>query len=254
MKKLILMMTALIMIGCTVPETEVLSTVDAKANIERKGKKERGIYMKPLITSNQRLAANRVVSELEPYNGDFNLSETVDFDNDGVNDEVTINQKCYFPRTFANITVNGEIVSYNIQFNAVILGYQDVNNDGFTDIIFEGGKSIAYNHGETYSEFNVGYNLSGQATPLKDVVQSLVITSVDPNPEFIRWDLSEFGYNNFTFHVFLFNKSLNDYEQTTTYGEFGFYYKDKIIQGDVYILRFTNLGDNCSSVDVEFSI
>jgi len=104
----------------------------------------------------------------------------------------------------------------------------------------------------------LGYNRAGEfPLSLAEIVKSLVITSVDLNPEFIKWDLSAFGYHNFTFHVFLYNKTLSDgygYTQTTTYGEFGFHTKDRIILGDDYEMDFTNLGPDCTPVKVTFKL
>ena len=54
-----------------------------------------------------------------------------------------------------------------------------------------------------------------------------------------------------------FNKNNNDgyaIQQTHTYGEFGFYSLDRLTVGETYILRFTNLGDDCTDIDVEFTL
>lgn len=223
------------------------------------GKPQRTINFKPSINSPVGyLQTTRIMEEPVAYTGALPTEQTVDWDNDGILDEVILNQRCYFPRTFVEVFVNGEVVSYNVSYYARIIGFTDVDADGFTDIIFEGGNSRDYNNGEAHSQYNVGFNRSGASpTSLKDIVQSLVISSADTNPDYIKWDLSAYGYNHFTFHVFLFNKTQNDgyaLTQTTTYGEWGFYSAGRIIVGDVYVLRFTNLGDDCSDIEVEFTL
>ena len=253
MRKLMYLMIGLFILSCSTEQTEEFAIADLKAN---KAKPQRSVYLKPSI-NNLRAFNGRILQEPVEYTGDFDLSDVIDFDNDGVTDNVVLNQRCYFPRTFVEVLVNGEVVSYSVSYSAKILGFKDVNLDGFTDVVFEGGSANAYNNGEAYRPYNVAYNVEGNVIPLKDIVQSLVITSVDPNPEYIKWDLSEYGIHNFTFHVFLFNKNLSDaygYEQTHTYGEFGFYSLNRITVGQVYVLRFTNLGDDCTSIDVEFTL
>ena len=249
---------ALFMLSCSNEQIEQFETADAKAN---KGKPQRSVYLKPFVQSNLRAFNGRILEQPVAYTGDFDLSDVIDFDNDGVTDEVTLNQRCYFPRTFLEVLVNGEVVSYSTNYGAKILGFKDVDLDGFTDVIYQYGASQAYNHGEVYSEFNVGYNKEGNAVPLKDIVQSLVISTADTNPEYIKWDLSAYGIKNYTFHVFLYNKNTNDgygYQQTTTYGEFGFYSLNRLTVGETYILRFTNLNDtledSCDDIFVEFTL
>lgn len=260
MKKLFLLILSLVVLSCTTETvTNDITTADAKANVERKGKgkPQRAVYLKPSLISNLRAFNGRIMEEPVTYTGDtLNLPQTIDFDNDGTLDEVTIVQKCFFPRTFLEIVVNGEVVNYSTNYGAKVLGFKDVNLDGFTDIIFEGGNSYAYNDGEIYSQYNVGYNVEGSATPLKDIIQSLVIDTSDPNPEYIKWDLSAHGINHFAFHVKLYNKNNNDgygIQQTHTYGEFGFYSLNRLTVGETYILEFTNL-DDCSSIIVEFTL
>jgi len=299
----------LLIVSCTNEPIE-FETADAKANIERgkpadKGKREKSVYLKAFKNTNEYLSFNgRVMSEPVEYTGDLtDIDPTVDWDKDGVEDELVVNQRCYFPRTFQNITINGEVINYSATFKSLIIGYKDVDGDGYKDAIMRGGRSIAYNDPSTFVSYwnettaynvgdyvkvyeqccapttyycmvantgelpssestswrlamNVGYNVEGEAIPLKDIIQSLVITNVDPNPEFVKWDLSEYGINNFTFHVRLLSSTDPTFvgSQTTTYGEFGYYSKDRLTQGETYIIRFTNLGDDCTDIDVEFTL
>ena len=251
-----MMLIAMVLFSCSNEQTEQLQTADAKANLN-KGKKQRSVYLKAFRQDNQRTALNgRVVSEPVEYTGALDYDDFIDWDNDGTNDEVVLVQRCYFPRTFVEVTVNGTPVGYAVSYYAKILGFKDVDGDGFKDIIFEGGNPWAYNDGEAYSPINVGYNVAGDAVPLKDIVQSLVIDATDPNPEYIKWDLSAYGIHNFSFHVRLLGKTDTTLlgSQTTTYGEWGYYSFNKLTQGETYILRFTNLGDDCSEIDVEFTL
>jgi len=186
MKKLILMMMIALLLSCTNEQSsdkknEKFQTADSKANIG-KGKPQRAVYLKPSLTSNLRTFNGRVMAEPITYTGDtLNLPQTIDFDNDGTNDEVTLVKRCFFPRTFLEISVNGEVVSYSTNFGAKVIGFKDVDFDGFTD------------------------------------------------PNFISF-------------------------QTTTYGEWGIWTKDRLVAGHTYKIRFTNLGDNCSSIFVEFTL
>lgn len=254
---------------------ETNNTSSSKATTERKGKGNGNVNTgKPqkIITFGTSIKSNplriaalgRIMAEPVEYLGVLPTEQTVDWDNDGVLDVVEIVKRCYFPRTFIEIKVNDVVVSYHVTYESLaaggvqIVGFTDVDNDGFQDIIFEGGNPRDYNNSAPYIPYNVGFNREGEPPlSLAEIVQSLVITSIDQNPDFIHWDLSPYGYDFFVFHVFLTNISRNDgygNTQTTTYGEHGFSTKDRIIVGDTYEMSFTNLGENCEPIKVLFII
>lgn len=291
---------ALVVLSCSTNND--IQTADLKGG----NGKHRTLMFRPEANTALRLATGRIMEEPVEYTGDLTgIEPTVDWDNDGTIDNFQVNERCYFPRTFQDITVNGTPINYSATYKTNIVGFKDVDGDGYKDAIMRGGRSIAYNDpneplntapywDETTSynvgdyvriyeqccapttyyctvantgvepnpdspfwryALNVGYNREGTVTPLKDIVQSLVISSSANNPNYIQWDLSDYGIHNFTFHVYLIDKtSAQATVQTTTYGEWGFYTGGRLIPGDVYVLRFTNLGDDCSDVDVEFSL
>lgn len=283
--KMILMLILILGFSCNAPELETeaqLTEVNAKGQKGKKKVAKRTINFEPATPLVNARAVNnnevgRIMLEPTDYTGELPLDNNgglVDWDNDGQADDlIVIENRCFFPRTFSTVSVllNGtdkKVISYSTAFGATVLGFSDVDNDGFQDIIFEGGNHYFYNgstYGETftpidsYSQFNVGYNREGQyPLSLKEIIESLEITSVDPNPEAITWDLSEYGIEAYPFHIRVVEISTGFSVQTTTYGEWGFYNfsptGNNIKPGEPYILRFTNLGDNCTDIDVEFSI
>lgn len=264
MKKLIYVMVAFLMFGCSTDN--ILKT---EQTLERgKGKKERVALLTLPQGSISSMAVTNVMRDPIEYTGELPATDNggfVDWDNDGqVDDLIVLEQRCYFPRTFTDVVCyyNGtdrQVINNSIAFGAVLLGFDDVDNDGDQDIIFEGGNHYLYNQGETYSQYNVGLNeLAEEPTPLADLVSSLTLTSSVANPDFVRWDLGG-QYEGYVFHVVWFEVDVNGnvispYYQTHTYGEWGIYAPNTLLPNANYIIRFTNLGEDCSDVDINFSL
>lgn len=306
------MMALGVMLSCSTEQIgSDIVTADAKANVEKgrprnHGKTQNAIYLKasPDKTNSARVSFNgRIMDTPVDYLGDISdVSSTVDWDNDGTDDVMTITQSCYMPKTFIHVLVNDQLVNDFTPYHASLVGFKDVNGDGFKDAIFRNGISEPYQDaaypvwdaGQSYNvgdkakvllpdtwwlttfvcmqantgnepsetstfwrlEYSVGYNVAGDnALTLQEVIESLVITGADNNPSYIKWDLTAFGIHNFPFHVYLYDVSLADgkgIQQTTTYGEFGFSSLDRIIPGTTYVLDFSNLGPDCTKVQVYF--
>lgn len=264
MKKLLLLALIMLTLSCS---NDTIETNETNENLDNqtfeKGKpapKKRNIVLTPTAVNNNTIG--RIMQTPVEYTGDLPITDNgglVDWDNDGtIDDQIVINTRCYFPKTFTEISVflNGtdeHIINYSSRFGTTVLGFVDADNDGDMDVIFEGGNPYCYNDGGVFSQYNVGYNVEGQY-PLstKDILTNMVVTSVAKNPNNLIWDLSAYGYECYTFHVYFFNKDLKDYRQTTTYGEWGFFFNKKLTSGDTYVLRFTNVEDNCENLEVEF--
>lgn len=182
----------------------------------------------------------------------------VDWNNDTIEDKITITND---PSNFGPVItvflsgIEEHVINYSlesrwaaIQLKVGILGFEDINGNGFKDIILQGGNPYLYDGNsldqelakEEYSPYNVAYNVSDQY-PLStsEIVESLVVTSVDRRPNNLVWDLSEYGHECARFQVSFYNKTIGDFRQTKVYGEFGFFYNKKFISGDTYELRFS---------------
>lgn len=257
-KTFMLILFSLLLFGCS---TETMEVQEENSSLLSKGKpvdKEstRIVLLKPTIQNNNEVG--RIMLEPIEYTGELPINDNgglVDWDGDGfVDDLVIITHECYFPRTFAKTSVfidgiNEKVIHYNGQIGE-ILGFKDVDNDGDMDVIFYKGNPRRYNEGEEFSYYNVGLNVEGQyPLPLKDIIQSLEVVQTHNKPEWIKWDLSDYGYEATPFYV------ASNGVSTGTYGEWGlvgssFGFKG----GNTYTLRFANLDDNCGDILVDFTI
>lgn len=190
----------------------------------------------------------------------------VDWNGDGIDDEFEIHTKCYWPRSFSWVTVNGETINNSIAVGASILGFDDVNGDGTLDVLLAGGNHRQYNaidginNGPTegeitepYSPYNVGYNVVDETpSSIASLLDELVVVQDVNNPDFVRWDLGHFingvsQYEAYAFHVMW--REVDPvtlefipgtlYLQTVTYGEWGIGSSALPVSGTVWF-RFTN--------------
>lgn len=197
----------------------------------------------------------------------------VDWDGDGLSDDyIEYNWRCYYPRSFAWVDVyidNGETpltINNSIAFGAELLGFDDVNGDGTQDAIWQGGNHRKYNPDdngliEPYSEYNVGFNIIGEEpTPLDILFSELSISVSVNNPDFVRWDLGD-QYEGYVFHVYWREVDPVTLEpiptsvgwQTLTYGDWGIG-MSHLTPGATFLLRATNLGDDCSDIIIYFTL
>lgn len=284
MKTHILVLAALLIMGCSTENLEIfeqdaLVTADAKANIEKgkpntngNGNGQRKVMKLTASNETFRIAntneIGRIMKTPEALPEGFVLPTDdnggyVDWDNDGEADDlIVITDDCYWPMTKVTISVflNGtdeHAINYNSRFYTELLGFADVNSDGFMDIILYGGNSNDYNNGEPYSYYNVGYNVEGQyPLPTKDILMGLQPSTQTRNVNYLVWDIREFGYEHYSFHVHLFEGTVfgegEVMGQIPTYGEHGFPIPFPLTPGQLYTLRFEKMNDNCEYLDVTF--
>lgn len=219
--------------------------------LSKGGKKPKVVELKPALPDFQsRLTTNIMLDPVTLPDLDFipadNNNGYVDWDNDGFDDDLLeIHWRCYFPRSFAWVTVaidgqNPIMINNSIAYGAVLLGFNDVDGDGDQDVILQGGNNYKFNPDdngliESYSEFNVGYNTVGETPlPLVEIIDALQVVQSVNNPDFVRWDLGHFidgvsQYEGYVFHVYWreidpvtgeFIPTVPGY-QTHTYGEWG---------------------------------
>lgn len=235
-----------------------------------KGRKPRvlqlGLPLESLITTQD--VTNVMLDPVE-YTGVLptdNNGGLVDWDGDGLEDDlIEYHTRCYFPRSFASVTVsidgeNPRVINNSIAFGATLLGFVDADNDGDMDIIWEGGNHYRYNSetfgtaDETYSQYNVGYNtFAEEPTPLADLVASLVVEQSVNNPNFVRWDLGP-QYDAYIFHVKwheidTVGNVISPYYQTHTYGEWGIE-ASYFGPGQTWVITFSNVAEPCDDVSI----
>lgn len=256
------LISLMFIVGCGTDEIETFDSSDEKTTltgIVKRGKPvkapKRVILLQPTVDNINEVG--NIMLEPTEYTGSLPTDDNgglVDWDGDGqVDDLVFLENRCYFPKTFveAKVLLNGtdeKIVSYQVRYPAIILGFDDVNGDGTQDVILQGGNPNRYNQGEEYSTYNVAYNVEDQyPISLEEIIASLEPTNSVNNPQWIQWDLSDYGYDAHPFHVRLNGPNLVN-TQTSTYGEWGYYCKNEDLDGAS--LEFTNVGEDCTNVTV----
>lgn len=274
MRKLIYVMVTLFLLGCS--SDTITNDVQ---NLERgrgKGKKPKValLTIPQSEPSNTTQAITNVMLDPVEYLGELPTDDNgglVDWDSDGqVDDLIVVEQRCYFPRTFTRVYalidgVNEQLINNSIAFGAELLGFDDVNGDGLQDIIWAGGNHYRYNSlvfgqsDEQYSPYNVGYNsIQEEPTPLADLVSQLTLAQSVNNPDYVRWDLGS-QYDAYVFHVVArrfeqLNDSVPQVTQTHTYGEWGIYAPSMFQGGGLFEIEFTNLGEDCTPITINFEL
>lgn len=292
MKKILLflLLSIFLIIGCTSDSlTPDLQTADLKTP---RVPKKTSIVLAPPVNLPNNNEVGRIMATLQEYDGELPTDEitnvswglpeypnynqgtsgVVDWDQNGVNDIVSVLRvgRTFWSDYKVTVKLNGsneEIgINYNIQ-GGKLLGFKDVNNDGFPDIIMEYGKPNCYDGvigdlsdtEQTKSRYNVGYNISGQY-PLTtlEIVSSMVVRDVPKGRiNNVKWDLSEYGYGCYVFYLDLLEgtswETMTDYfGNWPGYGEWGFYNSDGLTKNTVYTLRFRYL-DNGEAYNLNFS-
>ena len=275
-----LMLVALALFSCSNEQADEFLTADAKLNVQRLPKKTNIILRPTAVNSNP---IGNIMQPLAPLPDGIELPADnngglVDWDGDGqIDDLVTQEQSCNAPyrQSIFYVYLNGtdkHAINYT-SGKATILGFADVNGDGTMDIITEWGRPTNYNaevdiYGNytvidgnyqfgTLSQYNVGYNVIGRY-PLStaEILSSMEVSEVEKGqPNNLVWDLSDYGYEDYTFYVdFWEGNDIGDgkyYGQTWTYGYWGFYFDDRLTKGQTYTISFRYM-DNCERLDVSF--
>lgn len=242
-----------------------------------KGKNKTLVLSPVFNTAGRSAATGRIMETPVDYTGTLptdNNNGVVDWDNDGTDDvvEIKTSNPGSYPFHTYEVDVNGVSVNNSLTY-AKLLGFADVDGDGYRDIITEGGNPYCYDsipRYETYSRYNVGYNRPGdQPPPTVDLLKSLAVTSVDRGAiNCVIWDLTAYGYECYPFYVDLFEGIPSEvltpegyyigpknFGQSIVYGDEGFIITNNghLQAGHTYTLRFRYV-DGGNPVDVIFTI
>jgi len=285
MKKLLLFLSILLVFGCSTDEA-VQSPAEAELQtasmrlLQPRLPKRTNIILRPTAVNNN--PVGRYMETPIPYDGILEVIPSdglVDWDNDGDLDLITQEYGCEtaFRQYVFYVSIdqdpNQKVAICYTASRATILGFEDVNGDGYQDVLLYGGKTRAYNaeldiYGnytiennsyvfEPVSYFNVGINTEGQY-PLSttEILASMEVSEVENGqPNNLVWDLSAYGYHAYTFYVdFWEGQNIGDgqyYGQTWTYGFWGFYFNDRLARNQEYTISFRYM-DNCDRLNVTF--
>ena len=272
MKKVLILLLTFLVFACTTDNLGVdQDAITQEAQLKGpKPPKKKSVVLTPTIVNTNPIG--RIMETPVDYNGTIptdNNGGLVDWDNDGnVDDLIVINRE--FNHTTVSVFLNGtdEIAINYSSSNATLLGFIDVNGDGYMDVITEYGNPNCYDGTigdlsdieRPANQYNVGYNVEGQYPLSRTEILSGPIDIFVPNGKInnIKWDLSDYGFECYRFRLEVFGPNYpgdgSDYlGMWSGYGEWGFWTGNSLKKNKIYTIYFRDI-DNGNAVGIEFEI